>query len=96
MQDVLPEGGMIRKLWVGEAAQYRDHMLRLDPASRHSRFGGGVSHDFVRGYVNLSISLDAVVHGFFVGGLMRGAAELRPLGARLPREAEAAISVEKP
>src|SRR5262249_6977422 len=86
----------IRKLWVGEAAHYRDHMLRLDPASRHSRFGGGVSDDFVRGYVNLSVSLDAVVHGFFVGGVMRGAAELRPLGARLPREAEAAISVEKP
>jgi GNAT superfamily N-acetyltransferase len=96
MQDILPEGGMIRKLWAGEAAHYRDHMLRLDPVSRHSRFGGGVSDDFVRGYVNLSISLDAVVHGFFVGGVMRGAAELRPLGARLPREAEAAISVEKP
>jgi hypothetical protein len=27
---------------------------------------------------------------------MRGAAELRPLGARFPRQAEAAISVEKP
>ena len=96
MQDILPEGGMIRKLWAGEAAHYRDHMLRLDPVSRHSRFGGGVSDDFVRGYVNLSISLDAVVHGFFVSGVMRGAAELRPLGVRLPREAEAAISVEKP
>jgi hypothetical protein len=23
MQDVLPEGGVIRKLWVGEAAKYR-------------------------------------------------------------------------
>ena len=41
MQDVLPEGGVIRKLWVGEAAKFRDHMLRLDPASRNSRFGGG-------------------------------------------------------
>ena len=96
MQDVLPEGGVIRKLWIGETAKYRDHMLRLDPASRRSRFGGGVSDDFIRGYVNLSVSLDAVVHGFFVGGVMRGAAELRPLGARFPRQAEAAISVEKP
>jgi hypothetical protein len=78
MQDVLPEGGVIRKLWIGETAKYRDHMLRLDPASRRSRFGGGVSDDFIRGYVNLSVSLDAVVHGFFVGGVMRGAAELRP------------------
>jgi GNAT superfamily N-acetyltransferase len=36
-----------------------------------------------------------VVHGFFVGGTMRGAAELRPLGAGFPREAEAAFSVER-
>ena len=96
MQDVLPEGGMIRKLWISEADKYRDHMLRLDPASRHNRFGGGVSDDFIHRYVNLSISLDAVVHGFFVDGVMRGAAELRPLGSRFPRQAEAAFSVEKP
>ena len=96
MQDVLPEGGVVRKMWIGEAAGYRDHMLRLDPTSRHSRFGGSVSDDFIRGYVNLSISLDAVVHGFFIGGVMRGAAELRPLGTRFPLQAEAAISVEKP
>jgi GNAT superfamily N-acetyltransferase len=96
MQDVLPEGGVIRKLWIGETAKYRDHMLRLDPASRRSRFGGGVSDDFIRGYVNLSVSLDAVVHGFFVGGVMRGAAELRSLGARFQRQAEAAICVERP
>jgi len=94
MQDVLPEDGVIRKLWIGEAGKYRDHLLRLDPESRHSRFGGGISDDFVRDYVELSNSLDAVVHGFFLKGEIRGAAELRPLG--LPRQAEAAISVEKP
>src|SRR4029077_16828522 len=96
MQYVLPEGGLIRKLWIGETAKYRDHMLRLDPASRRSRFGGGVSDDFIRGYVNLSVSLGAGVRGFFVWGGMGGGPELRPLGARFPRQAEAAISVEKP
>ena len=95
MQDVLPEGGVIRKLWIGEAEKYRDHVLRLDPQSRHNRFAGGVSDDFVRNYVDLSIALDAVVHGFFIDGLMHGAAELRPLGMGFPRQAEAAISVEK-
>jgi GNAT superfamily N-acetyltransferase len=95
MQDVLPEGGVIRKLWIGETAKYRDHLLRLDPESRHSRFGGGVSEDFIRNYVDLSIALEAVVHGFFIDGKMHGAAELRPLGLRFPRQAEAAISVEK-
>jgi GNAT superfamily N-acetyltransferase len=96
MQDVLPEGGMVRKLWVGEVAKYRDHILRLDPESRRSRFGGAVSDHFVLNYVDLSFSLDAVVHAFFIDGVIRGAAELRPLGHGLPRQAEAAISVEKP
>jgi GNAT superfamily N-acetyltransferase len=96
MQDVLPEGGVIRKLWIGEAEKYRDHMLRLDPTSRHSRFGGGVSDEFIRNYADLTHALDAIVHGFFLDGQMRGAAELRPLGLRFPRQAEAAISVEKP
>ena len=96
MQEVLPDGGVIRKLWIGEHNKYRDHLLRLDSASRHSRFGGGVSDEFIRNFVDLSLSLDAVVHGFFVDGVMRGAAELRQLGARLPGQAEAAISVEKP
>jgi GNAT superfamily N-acetyltransferase len=96
MQEVLPEGGVIRKLWIGETAKYREHILRLDPESRRNRFAGGVSDDFIRKYVELANSLDAVIYGFFVNGVMRGAAELRPLGVRLVREAEAAISVEKP
>jgi GNAT superfamily N-acetyltransferase len=95
MQDVLPERGVVRKLWIGEADRYRDHLLRLDPASRRNRFGGGVSDDFVRNYVDLTFSLEAVVHGFFIFGEMRGGAELRQLGARLPRQAEAALSVER-
>jgi GNAT superfamily N-acetyltransferase len=95
MQDVLPEGGSIRKLWIGETAKYRDHMLRLDPGSRNSRFAGGVSDEFICKYVELSNTLDAVVYGFFLDGVMHGAAELRPLGGNHPRQAEAAISVEK-
>ena len=38
----------------------------------------------------------AIIHGFFVDGTLRGAAELRPIGAALSREAEAAFSIEKP
>ena len=95
MQDVLPESGVIRKLWMGEGAKYRDHLLRLDPESRHSRFAGGVSDEFIRKYADLSSALDGVVYGFFLDGIMRGAAELRPLGARFPRQAEAAISIEQ-
>ena len=41
------------------------------------------------------MGLDAVLHGFFVTATLRGAAELRPIGAPFVRsEAEAAFSVE--
>ena len=91
------EGGTIRKLWAGDADLYRDHLLRLDPHSRHSRFAGAVSDDFIRGYVDGSFGTDSVVHGFFADGVLRGAGELRRGASILtddPFEAEAAFSVE--
>jgi GNAT superfamily N-acetyltransferase len=96
MHDLLPANGRIRKLWTGETDIYRDHLLRLDPVSRRNRFGGGVSDEFIRDYVALANSLDAVIHGFFVEGTLRGTAELRPLGPAFTREAEAALSIERP
>ena len=94
MQDPLADDGMIRKVWIGEAARYRDHLLRLDRDSRHSRFGGAMSDDFIRNYVHTTFGLRSVVHGFFADGVLRGAAELRPLGPGFAREAEAALSIE--
>jgi GNAT superfamily N-acetyltransferase len=93
MQEILT-GGAIRKLWIGEAAHYRDHLLRLDPDSRHSRFGGGISDEFIHNYVETTFGLGSVVHGYFADGVLRGAAELRPLGRAFAREAEAALSIE--
>jgi len=49
------------------------------PRSRRNRFAGTVSDEFIRNYVDLTGALDAIVHGFFIGETMRGAAELRPL-----------------
>jgi GNAT superfamily N-acetyltransferase len=96
MQEPLADGGAIRKLWMGEAARYRDHLLRLDQDSRHSRFGGGMSDEFIRNYVHTTFGLGTVVHGFFAEGVLRGAAELRPLGPGFSREAEVALSIEAP
>jgi GNAT superfamily N-acetyltransferase len=96
MRDPLPHGTVIRKLWIGEADIYRDHLLRLDADSRRNRFAGTVSDEFVRDYAELSFGIDALIHGFFVDGTLRGTAELRPIGAPLMREAEAAFSIEKP
>ena len=88
--------GVIRKLWIDRAGPYRDHLLRLDLASRRSRFAGAVSDDFVRDYAYLALSVDAIIHGFFVDGILRGVAELRPLGHGVADEAEAAFSIETP
>ena len=43
-----------------------------------------------------SSDLLTVLHGFLVDGILRGVAELRPLGAPLSRQAEAAFSIERP
>ena len=96
MNDQQIDGGIIRKLWIGESDAYREHLLRLDPESRRNRFGGGVSDDFINRYVDVSRGLDAVLHGYFVDGTLRGVAELRPLGKVFAQEAEAAFSIEKP
>ena len=80
MKEPLVDDGLIRKLWIAETARYRDHLLRLDASSRHNRFGAGVSDDFIRNYVKTTFGLGAVVHGYFSEGILRGAAELRPLG----------------
>ena len=60
--------------------------------SRRNRFGGAVADEFIRRYCESSALGDAVIHGFFVDGVLRGAAELRPLAAG--GEAEAAFSIE--
>jgi GNAT superfamily N-acetyltransferase len=96
MEEPLPSGGRIRKLWIAEADLYRNHLLRLDPKSRRNRFAGGVSEDFLSKYAELAFGLDALIHGFFVDDVLRGAAELRAIGLPARAEAEAAFSIEKP
>jgi GNAT superfamily N-acetyltransferase len=95
MHDLLPPGGLVRKLWIGEVEAYRNHLLRLDAESRRRRFSGGVGNDFIAQHARTIEDFGAVVHGFFVEGILRGAAELRVLGP-FSREAEAAFSVEQP
>ena len=89
---VFIEGGVIRKLWGVERHAYRDHLLRLDAESRHNRFCGTIADGIIRTYAATTRGSDAIVHGFFVDGVLRGVADLR-----LNRsEAEAAFSIEKP
>jgi len=96
MHDPLPDGGTIRKLWINESDKYRDHLLRLDRESRNRRFSGAVSDEFIACHAASASGLSVIVHGFFVDGTLRGAAELRSPRLLLAREGEAAFSIEQP
>ena len=96
MHEVLIEGGLIRKLWGVATDAYREHLLRLDTESRRSRFGAAITDDTIRTYAATAHGSDVIVHGFFVDGVLRGAADLRVHGPLYRREAEAAFSIEKP
>ena len=96
MTELLPGGGIIRKLWLGESDAYRDHLLRLDRDSRYRRFSGTVTDAVIARHAGTIGQTGVVAHGFFVDGVLRGAAELRPEGTVFAREAEAAFSIEKP
>jgi GNAT superfamily N-acetyltransferase len=93
MHEPLISGGVVRRLWVGETELYRQHLLRLDAGNRRNRFGGAVSDEFIERYAEPSALGDAVIYGFSVDGIVRGAAELRLLAR--PGEAEAALSIER-
>jgi GNAT superfamily N-acetyltransferase len=94
----------IRRLWRVDMPAFREHLLRLDPQSRHERFGGGMSDDFVAQYAESCFGKGDLVFGAFVEGKLRGAAELRSREAiwteqspfRRHIHAEAAFSVESP
>ena len=96
MDEPLPDGGMIRKLWIGETDAYRYHLLRLDRDNRSRRFSGAVSDEFIARHAASAARFDVVLHGFFVDGVLRGAAELRSIGSVFAREGEAAFSIELP
>lgn len=95
MHEPLAGGGTIRKLWSGETDVYRDHLLRLDSESRRRRFSGTVSDEVIARHAATAGGMGVVVHGYFVDGVLRGAAELRR-GSMVTTEAEAAFSIEQP
>ena len=96
MNELLPGGGSIRKLWLGEADAYRDHLLRLDRESRYRRFSGAVADEVIVRHAATIDESGVVVHGFFIDGILRGAAEFRHEGSLFSHRAEAAFSIEKP
>lgn len=86
--------GTIRKVWPAEYPRFRNHLLRLDAESRRLRFCASANDSFIERYCETLNRVPTLVHGCFVDGELRAAAELRPILDGWPVVAEAAFSVE--
>jgi GNAT superfamily N-acetyltransferase len=103
MSEAAPSPVEIRRLWPADKEAFRDHLIGLDPRSRHLRFGGGMSDDFLVRYAENCFGAGDLLYGAFVDGKLAGAAELRsnraiwseqaPFGRDI--HAEAAFSVDR-
>ncbi|WP_293795535.1 GNAT family N-acetyltransferase [uncultured Bosea sp.] len=87
---------MIRRLWPTERDLFREHLLRLDPVTRHQRFGTAVNDEFLESYARTTFNVGGLVYAYVVEGVVRGAAELRGLDDIIALTGEAAFSVETP
>jgi GNAT superfamily N-acetyltransferase len=85
--------GHVRKLWPTDKTAFREHLLRLDFETRRKRFAMAASDHFIERYAATCFRLDSIIHGYFVGGTLRGVGELRLLDTT-STQAEAAFSVE--
>ena len=72
----------------------RDHLLRLDPGSRHDRFNGFLDDSFIEHYAAKCADDGTVIIAYFEGGVVRGAAELHPPDQSPDALPEIAFSVE--
>jgi len=73
----------------------RDHLLRLDRASRHDRFHGYMDDSFIERYAEKCADDGTIIIAYFEDGMVRGAAELHPPEQSPDLLPEIAFSVEK-
>ena len=72
----------------------RDHLLRLDSASRHDRFHGFMDDSFIERYAAKCAGDGTVIIAYIEDGVVRGAAELHPPEQSEDSLPEIAFSVE--
>lgn len=72
----------------------RDHLLRLDPESRHDRFHGFMDDSFIERYAAKCADDGTVIIAYIEGGVVHGAAELHPPDQSPDSLPEIAFSVE--
>jgi GNAT superfamily N-acetyltransferase len=85
---------LIRKLAAGETPAYCDHLLRLDPEDRRSRFCGTVAGRTIEERCARIDRRDTLLLGCFENGELRAAGELCLDGPTRPGGAELALSVD--
>jgi GNAT superfamily N-acetyltransferase len=85
---------IFRKLWPHDGAQFRDHLLRLDPDERACRFGHAVADEWIAAYCEGTDWIRSITLGCWVEGDLRGVGELKMLDRARPSMAEFALSVE--
>jgi GNAT superfamily N-acetyltransferase len=72
----------------------RDHLLRLDPESRHDRFHGFMDDGFIERYAAKCARDGTLIIAYMEDGAVRGAAELHPPDQSPDSQPEIAFSVE--
>ncbi len=72
----------------------RDHLLRLDPESRHDRFNGYLDDSFIERYAAKCADDGTIIVAYMENGIVRGAAELHPPEQSADGQPEIAFSVE--
>lgn len=90
-----PAKGSVRTLRQQEELPLlRDHLLRLDPSSRHDRFHGFMDDSFIERYAAKCADDGTVIIAYIEDGVVRGAAELHPPDQSPDSQPEIAFSVE--
>jgi hypothetical protein len=84
----------VRILRREELPLLRDHLLRLDRASRHDRFHGFLDDSFIERYAEKCARDGTIIIAYLQDGAVRGAAELHPPEQSPDAVPEIAFSVE--
>ena len=84
-----------RKLTIADHTAFEKHLIALDPECRRTRFGMATTDAFLKQYADRCFTLNAIIHGAFIGDVLIGVAELRPIGEVYAEEAEVAFSVNQ-
>jgi GNAT superfamily N-acetyltransferase len=90
-----PAKGSVRTLRQPEELPLlREHLLRLDPESRHDRFHGFMDDGFIERYAAKCAGDGTIIIAHIEDGAVRGAAELHPPDQSPDSQPEIAFSVE--